>query len=37
MPDYKALGYTHVYRTPQGQLWGIKLIASKPVWHRIYE
>ena len=32
---YNALGYTPVYRTPKGDLWGIKLIGGAPVWHWI--
>lgn len=35
--NYKALGYTHVYRTTKGELWGIKLFAGMPVWCRIHD
>jgi hypothetical protein len=32
---YKALGFTHVFRTPKGELWGIKLFSGMPVWCKV--
>ena len=33
--ELKAQGFTHIYRTPSGELWGIKLVEGVPVWHRV--
>jgi len=33
--DYKALWFTHMHRTPKGELWGIKLLDGCPVWCKV--
>lgn len=33
--ELKAQGFTHIYRTQSGELWGVKLIEGKPVLHRL--